>query len=162
MHSLESLNKMPFTLSPVGLTDVEHLIRQCEFPANRDDPLRLVMFPSSDATTQDEEMWWDIECLKRTVDENTMYLRKICLEDGSPVGFAGWSLECPFPVRPHIAVGYETKRTDGQGKPRNWHPSHLDIDSWLQLSALFRKEKKRVLQDRTNIWRELTRCSSLV
>ncbi|KAI1458824.1 acyl-CoA N-acyltransferase [Annulohypoxylon moriforme] len=136
---------MQLTLSDVRIDDAERLVRECDFPAMKDNPLHRLMFPSSCDESEEEEIKWEIEGLQDTLRTRLVDFRKVCLEDGTPVGFAGWSLEQetveerkePTKVRTHY----------------NRPPSTLDIQSWREASRMLGKEKKRVLHGHQNIWR---------
>lgn len=84
---------MQLALISVNPDDAERLVRECDFPAMRQNPLHLLMFPSSTQETEEEEIQWTIEGLRETLQARSADFRKVCLEDGTPVGFAGWSLE---------------------------------------------------------------------
>jgi len=140
---------MPFLLSPVSVSDAEILIRKCDFPAMQDNPLHMLMFPYSSRTTWESEMQWMIYNLKRTLEEKGINFRKVCTEDGTPVGFAGWTIEQSEHEKD---IGVQSRRKK-QHEGLNHDPETLDVDTWLNVSKMFRDEKKRVLHDRKNIWR---------
>jgi hypothetical protein len=50
------------------------------------------MFPQSTQDTE-EEITWMGEGLQETLRRRPAGFRKVYLEDGTPVGFTGWSLE---------------------------------------------------------------------
>ena len=147
---------MQFTLSTVDADDAELLVRECDFPAMQDNPLHRLMFPHSSDETAEEEIRWTIQGLRETLQTRPTGFRKICLEDGTPVGFAGWSLEQTTRGSSTIDSGdalEEQKQPSSCPRRDYWHPNTLDVKSWAEVSKLFRKEKKRVLQNHTNIWR---------
>ena len=65
------IRRESFTISSVSFLDADQLIRECDFPAMLDNPLRLLMFPSSNPTTSEEErsygksMDWKNHCKAR-------------------------------------------------------------------------------------------------
>jgi hypothetical protein len=79
---------------------------------------------------------------------------KVCLEDGTPVGFAGWSLEQTGSIK-SINV---SKKLKSQVKEQNnsveGNPRTLAVASWRQVSTLFKNEKKRVFENYNSIWRK--------
>jgi hypothetical protein len=149
---------MRFTLSTVDADDAELLVRKCDFPAMRDNPLHLLMFPHSSQDTEEEEIRWTVEGLQDTLRIRPADFRKICLEDGTPVGFAGWSLEQTTPEEGTNNSGdVLTEQEKEPNKCRRhdyWHPKTLDVKTWVQVSKMFRREKIRVLHNRKNIWRK--------
>jgi hypothetical protein len=60
--------KMQYQLSDVCLGDTDMLVRQCEFPAMRRDPLKMIMFPNADPNPEqeEEEIRWAIEHLQES------------------------------------------------------------------------------------------------
>ena len=143
---------MTYTLSDVDETDAELLVRKCDFPAMRNNPLHLLMFPHSTDETEEVEIKWLIEGLRQTLKTKSAGFRKVCLQDGTPVGFAGWSLE-QTTTSDEDKLMEEPKDTN-QDQKYNWHPETLDVYTWIQVSKLLRAEKMRVFQDRKNIWRK--------
>jgi hypothetical protein len=149
---------MRFTLCTVNADDAELLIRKCDFPAMQDNPLRLIMFPYSCKETAEEEINWDIEGLRNTLISRSAGFRKVCLEDGTPVGFAGWSLEqttLKADISDSEDVLEDRKGPKKHPKQDYWHPNTLDVEAWVKVSRLLRNEKIRVLYNRKNIWRKL-------
>jgi hypothetical protein len=139
---------MPFTLSHVQVTDADSLIRKCDFPAIQDNPLHLIMFPRSCPGTWESEIRWMVNNLKHTLETQRSNFRKVCAEDGTPVGFAGWTIEQREAPR-------DIESRSSQKQDVNPDPDTLDVDAWLDVSKMFRVERKRVLHGRKNIWREL-------
>jgi hypothetical protein len=132
-------------------------VRQCDFPAMRDNPLHLILFPTSCKETEEEEVNWTIEALRETLLTRPARFRKVCLEDGTTFGYAGWSLEQIILRRDTAKSGdklEEPKRPNQCQKRGYWHPSTLDVEAWVEVSRLLWKEKIRVLHDRNNIWRK--------
>ncbi|KGO56770.1 Acyl-CoA N-acyltransferase [Penicillium expansum] len=83
---------MYLTLAEVVASDADCLIRNCDFPAMQDNPIRLTMFPLSSPETQEEEIRWMTNGLRLALEKDKSHYRKACADDRSPVGFAGWSL----------------------------------------------------------------------
>jgi hypothetical protein len=133
---------MLFTLSNVVQSDAESLIRKCEFPAMLDNPLRALMFPHNQPDTQEEEIQWAIKGLEEAIDSPTMKFRKVSLQDGTPIGFAGW--QCTT-----TSLGMKDNTT----KHKNWVPKSLDLKTWFEVSISLRAEREKVLQNHTNVWR---------
>jgi len=150
---------MLFTLSTVDADDAELLVRKCDFPAMRDNPLHLLMFPQSSKDTEEEEIKWTVEGLQDTLRRRPAGFRKVCLEDGTPVGFAGWSLEQTTPQQGTSSGNvFEVQEMDPARCARRdyWHPNTLDVQTWVEVSKIFKTEKKRVLNNRKNIWRKFS------
>lgn len=144
---------MQLALVSVDPDDAERLIRECDFPAMRQNPLHLLMFPYSTQETEEEEIQWTIEGLRETLQARSADFRKVCLEDGTTVGFAGWSLEQSINDK---SMASEKCTSEKRTQPKNWHPNTLDVKSWVDVSKMFRQEKRRVLANRKNIWRKST------
>ena len=79
-----------------------------------------------------------------------MVFRKVCNEDGEPVGFAGWTV-------PRGTLASEMKSDDGGGKKCNGGkqqghinepPQSLDIGTWAEVLKKRMAERRRVLQGR--------------
>lgn len=146
---------MRFTLCTVDADDAELLVRKCDFPAMQDNPLHLIMFPNSCKETEEEIMKWTVEALRETLITQPAGFRKICLEDGTPVGFLGWNLEQTTPkggTSNSGNVSKERRKPNNYPKRDYWHPNTLDVEAWLGVSRLLRKEKIKVLCNRKNIW----------
>ncbi|KAF3915839.1 hypothetical protein ABW21_db0209522 [Orbilia brochopaga] len=134
--------------NPVSVTDIDRIVRDCDFPAMRDNPLQLIMFPSSSPETQESEIQFTINGFKRTIQRGQAIFRKVCTAaDGTPVGFAGWVSSTP-PVR--VRSGPREQVEDHPD------PVSLDVEAWSAVSKLLREERERVLQDRKDVWRLIT------
>jgi len=142
---------MLFTLSHVQVTDADSLIRKCDFPAIQDNPLHLIMFPGSRPETWESEIRWMVNNLKHTLEKQRSNFRKVYAKDSTPIGFAGWAIEQSEAPR-----DIESRRSQKQDDGGNPDPDTLDVDAWLDVSKMFRAERKRVLHGRKNIWRELS------
>lgn len=141
---------MSYTLSGVDETDAESLVRNCDFPAMRDNPLHLLMFPHSTKATEEVEIKWSIEGLRQTLNTKSVVFRKVCLPDRTPVGFAGWSLDQTKTSDEDKLMEKPTKAT----KQDQEYPETLDVRTWIEVSKLLRAEKMRVLKGHKNIWRK--------
>ncbi|KAI1466500.1 acyl-CoA N-acyltransferase [Daldinia caldariorum] len=139
---------MSFTLSEVQVADAESLIRRCDFPAIQDDPLHRIMFPRSRPDNWESEIRWMANNLKNTLERGRSNFRKVCAEDGTPVGFAGWALEQSD--TPQGVKAQSNEKKDGSTIP---DPDTLDMNAWLETSKMLREEKRRILHGRKNIWR---------
>lgn len=151
------LPNMQLELVSVDTSDAERLVRECDFPAMQQNPLHLIMFPHSNKETEEEEIQWTIKGLRETIQTRSASFRKVCLEDGTPVGFAGWSLEQSMHEEKSIVD--EKSISEKQTQPLKddyWHPKTLDVESWVDVSKKLRQEKRRVLANRKNIWRKST------
>jgi hypothetical protein len=124
---------MQYQLSDVYLSDADMLVRQCEFPAMRRDPLQTIMFPNSDAKTYEEEeeaIRWTVEGLQESLENESCYFRKVIFGPGCNVGFAIWTLE---------SGNQGTKQTPTLNKMReSWNPVSLDVRAWNQVSERLR------------------------
>jgi hypothetical protein len=70
------------------------LVRQCEFPEMRRDPLQTIMFPNADVQTCEEEgqaIKWTAEGLQESLENESCYFRKVIFGPGCYVGFAIWT-----------------------------------------------------------------------
>ncbi|KAJ5939781.1 acyl-CoA N-acyltransferase [Penicillium verhagenii] len=146
---------MRFTLCTVDANDAELLVRKCDFPAMQDNPLHLIMFPNSCKEAEEEEIKWTVDALRETLTTHPAGFRKVCLEDGTAVGFAGWNLEQTAPIGGTSNNGdavKERRKPNDVPKRNYWHPKTLDVEAWLGVSRLLREEKTRVLCNRKNIW----------
>jgi hypothetical protein len=161
---------MSFVLHPALPSDADVLIRNCDFPAMFDNPLRRLMFPCFnsyvDETSWEEEILWDIEGLRASLESQEMKFCKVCTDDGTPVGFAGWTPPVGDPVKSaDVMSGHSEDVNDKQKDKENRKnaqrrskgnelPKSLDIGAWLAASKKFKAEKDRVLQGRKNMWRK--------
>ncbi|KAI1803918.1 acyl-CoA N-acyltransferase [Daldinia bambusicola] len=139
---------MKFTVSEVQVADAESLIRKCDFPAIQDDPLHRIMFPRSCPDTWESEIRWMVKNLKNTLEREWSNFRKICAEDGTPIGFSGWTLEQSDV--PQVIENQSSEQKDESAIPE---PDTLDMHAWLDTSKMLREEKRRILHGRKNIWR---------
>lgn len=137
---------MHYQLSDVAPDDADTLVRICQFPAMRHDPLRAIMFPqaNSELYTEEngeEEIKWTIEGLQEGLENNSCYMRKVTY--GSEcVGYAIWTLE---------SNGKPTRQKERPAKQReSWNPKALDIEAWHHISHRLRQERQRVLQNQTD------------
>ncbi|KAJ5549315.1 acyl-CoA N-acyltransferase [Penicillium frequentans] len=146
---------MRFTLCTVDAGDAELLVRNCDFPAMQNNPLHLTMFPNSCQGTEEEELKWSIEALRKSILARPAWFRKVCLEDGTPVGFAGWNLEQTTTMggNSNNDVSKERKKPNDFPNRDYWHPNTLDVEAWMRVSRLLREERIRVLCNRKDIWR---------
>ena len=150
-----------FTISSVSLLDADQLIRECDFPAMIDNPLRLLMFPSSDPVTSEEEILWKIDGLKKSLQSPEIIFRKVCKSDGTAVGFAGWRIDKGFKKdgevpagnsKEHLVEVNPKKAKDNLAKL----PSRLDVHTWAAVSEQFAIEKRRLLQSLGTVWRKFS------
>lgn len=138
---------MDYQLSDVTLDDADALVRYCQFPAMRQDPLRAIMFPTATSelyTEEDkeEEIKWTIEGLRQSLENKSCYLHKVTY--GSKyVGYAIWTLESDGKTKRQRATATERRES--------WNPKALDVEAWHDISDRLRKERQRILQDQTDI-----------
>ena len=161
---------MPFILSPIIASDADMLVRNVEYPANQDNPLYRLMFPSSKTAKQKEqleaEIRWMVEGLTESLSKEDSSLRKACGENGRPVGFVEWVVGKTTVTR-DISGKQSIQRKESAGKTQvgepkkqakgsSWCPDTLDVATWLDVSDKLRKERERVLQnhDTSNICRK--------
>jgi len=142
---------MHYQLSDVTPDDTDALVRTCQYPAMRHDPLRAIMFPQANSelyTEEDkeEEIKWTIEGLEESLENPSCYLRKVTY--GSEyVGYAIWTLE---------SKGKPTRQKERPAKQReSWNPKALDVEAWHRISNRLREERRRVLQDQTGVLSKL-------
>ena len=138
---------MHFSLTAVEASDAERLIRDCDFPAMQDNPIRLTMFPCSCPETHREEIRWMATGFRHALEKDPLNYRKVCTEDGTAVGFAGWSL-----LKTSVA------RDDGGGQTvvDNPKPGTLDMDSFSTVSKMLKEEQDRILNGHRDIWCTIT------
>ncbi|KAL2698998.1 hypothetical protein AAEP93_010386 [Penicillium crustosum] len=134
----------------VVASDAECLIRECDFPAMKDHPIRLTMFPRSCPETEEEEIRWMANGFRHALEKDSSNYRKVCTDDGTPVGFAGWSLLNRSAARDENSQGGETR-------VQNPNPETLDMDTISKVSKMFKEEQDRILDGRLDIW-----CLSVV
>ncbi|THY71732.1 hypothetical protein D6C86_08401 [Aureobasidium pullulans] len=143
---------MHYQLSDVSINDAEALVRQCQFPAMRQDPLRKIMFPNLDSETYgetEEEIVWTIEGLQESLQNKSCHFRQVTYGSNC-VGFAIWT-------RASSGDG-ATRRQKSKPTPlekhESWNPAGLDVEAWNQVSMRLREERQRVLLlDQQKIWR---------
>lgn len=136
---------MAFSLMAVVASDAECLIRECDFPAMKDHPIRLTMFPRSCPETEEEEIRWMANGFRHALEKDSSNYRKVCTDDGTPVGFAGWSLLNRSAARDENSQGGETR-------VQNPNPETLDMDTISKVSKMFKEEQDRILDGRLDIW----------
>lgn len=144
---------MKYQLSDVSFNDTDMLVRQCEFPAMRRDPLQMAMFPKADPDPEEEEeeIRWTIEGLQESLQESlegdSYYFRKVTtVGSGCYVGFAVWTFE---------SSSRETRyKVKSKERRESWNPASLDVTAWNQVSKHLREERQRVLYGHQNIWSE--------
>ena len=136
---------MSFSLTTVVASDAERLIRDCDFPAMQDHPIRLTMFPRSCPETQEEEIRWMANGFRNALEKDSSNYRKVCTDDGTPVGFAGWSLLNSSAARDDHSQG-------GQTGVHNPDPETLDMDTVSKVSKMLKEEQDRIINGRCDIW----------
>lgn len=141
---LSNFLKMQYQLSDVGIDDADALVRQCQFPAMLQDPLRKIMFPEGNVGSSDEEeIRWTVEHLRESLGNKACFFRKVTF-GSSCVGFAIWTFE---------SGSEETRQKATSNKKRKcWNPAALDLEAWNQVSKRLREERLRVLLGKPNIW----------
>ena len=124
-----------------------------------DNPLRLLMFASSNPTTSEEEILWKIDGLKESLQSPEIIFRKVCKGGGSAVGFAEWTIDNEFKRDGEVSIDYKKefpieikpeKAKDNRAKL----PRSLDIHTRAAVSEQFAKEKRRVFQSLGMVWRK--------
>ncbi|KAF1351770.1 hypothetical protein EJ07DRAFT_137087 [Lizonia empirigonia] len=144
--SVENVNSCPLTsyiLCTVKPCDIEDIVRYCDYPAMQDNPLYMTMFPNSSPETREEEIMWHVSSLCRSFEEDSgTCFRKVCTNDGTPVGLALWTLD-----RPSTQLG----KVESKVKPVI--PRSLDTYAWREISKKLMSERRRVLKDLPNVWR---------
>lgn len=137
---------MRFHLSPVREEDAESLIRICEWPALREDPLKLHMFPVlANDQVEEECIKWTIAGLQESIRQSELQFIKACDPNGIPVGFAGWSTG----KRSRQGQNLES-RSEAADLAL---PAALDVIAWSDISKQLRKERERVLKQYSTAFR---------
>ena len=132
---------MHYQLSEVSISDAEALVRQCQFPAMRQDPLGKIMFPKSNGEKEEEEeIKWTIEGLEESLEKKSCYFRQVTYGSDC-VGSAVWTLE---PSGDRATRRQKSKPTPFE-KREFWNPAGLNIEAWNQVSMRLREERQRVL-----------------
>ncbi|KEQ90082.1 hypothetical protein M438DRAFT_351406 [Aureobasidium pullulans EXF-150] len=140
---------MHYQLSEVSISDAEALVRQCQFPAMRQDPLRKIMFPKSNGEKEEEEeIKWTIEGLEESLENKSCYFRQVTYGSNC-VGFAIWTLESSGDG----ATRRQKSKPTPLEKRESWNPAGLDVEAWNKVSMRLREERQRVLLDQQKIWR---------
>ncbi|KAH9212299.1 hypothetical protein DL95DRAFT_178563 [Leptodontidium sp. 2 PMI_412] len=134
---------MHYQLSDVSGKDADALVRQCEFPAMQENPLRKITFPEADADSYDEseEIRWTVEGLEESLENDAYYSRAVTC-GSSFVGFAMWTLE-------YSSQGTRRKATSNE-KRKSWNPAALNFEAWNQVSRRLRDERLKVLLGQCN------------
>lgn len=142
---------MQYQLSDVSINDADALVRQCPFPAMRQDPLRKIMFPEANADSheEEEEIRWTVEGLKESLENESCYFRKVTF-GSSYVGFAVWTSESGRKRTRRKATSNE--------KRKSWNPAALDVEAWNQVSKRLREERLKVLLGQQHTWSKVCDC----
>jgi hypothetical protein len=146
---------MHYQLSDVALDDADALVRHCQFPAMRHDPLRMIMFPEANSEfykeeDEEEEMEWAIQGLQESLENTSCYLGKVTY-DSTCVGCAIWT------PQPNGNVTRQNATSSQQHE--SWIPKGLDINAWHCVSERLRTERQRALQDKKDMLSKLTSSS---
>jgi hypothetical protein len=145
---------MSFTFSDVDVTDAENIARYVEVPAMQNGPLYRTMFPRSDTITEtgrEEIIRWYAEMLESAFQDRWESFLKGCSDDGTPVGFCGWTIM----ERNQSHVAANGGQTNSGPKKTTWLPEAIDVDGWTAVSKALRTERSRVLKDPDNVCRKL-------
>jgi hypothetical protein len=135
---------MSYQVSEVTLADADSLVRYCQFPAMRHDPLRAIMFPkaNSEPYNEEEEIKWTIEGLEESLGNKSCYIRKVTYQS-IRVGCAIWTMETD---------GNKIRQRTTLTKQReSWYLKGLDVDAWHLIPSRLREEHRRVLQNQKDI-----------
>lgn len=143
-------------IEPVFAPDADRIARAVCCPASSSDPLSLVMFPHPSAgfsqQQRDEIIRWHAESIKDALINGRTHLRKLRLGNGDVVGLAGWVIERGAGERAEPGENW-VEAVTGSQKPEPWLPETLDISAWLELSAVLRAERQRVIGNLVNVCR---------
>lgn len=135
---------MSYTLHTVAHSDIEELVRYCDYPAMQENPLHMTMFPSASPASREEEIMWHVSSFCESFEKNpNACFRKVCFNNGTPVGFALWTIDGACP-------GFQIDRKES--RPEAHVPRSLDVRAWRELSRRFSSEKRRVLKGLENVW----------
>ncbi|ELR08216.1 hypothetical protein VC83_08022 [Pseudogymnoascus destructans] len=123
------------------------LVRQCEFPAMRRDPLQMTMFPNANPNPdeEEEEIRWTVEGLQESLENDSCCFRKVTVGSDCYAGFAVWTLES--------SSGKTRRKANSNERRESWNPASLDVRAWNQVSKRLREERQKVLDGKQNIWR---------
>jgi hypothetical protein len=137
---------MQYQLSDVCLSDTDMLVRQCEFPAMRRDPLQMTMFPNANPNfdEEEEEIRWTVEGLQESLENDSGCFRKVTVGCDCYAGFAVWTLES--------SSGKTRRKANSNERRESWNPASLDVRAWNQVSKRLREERQKVLDGKQNIW----------
>ena len=111
------ISRESFTISSVSFLNANQLIRERDFPAMLDNPLRLLMFPSSNPTTSEEEILWKIDGLKESLQSPKIIFRKVCKGDELAIGFAEWTIDKGFKRDGEVPID-DNKKCPVKVKPK--------------------------------------------
>jgi len=135
---------MSYILDNVAPSDLPDLVRYCDHPAMLDNPLNMTMFPNASPETKEGEITWHVSGFRETFESNPeAYFRKVCTDDGAPVGFALWTLD-----QPALHIRFDKKESKADAVRI---PGSLDIFAWREISRRMTSEKRRKLKDLTNV-----------
>ena len=145
------ISRESFTISSVSFLNANQLIRERDFPAMLDNPLRLLTFPSSNPTTSEEEILWKNDELEESLQSPEIIFRKVCKGDGPVIVFAEWTIDKGFKRYDEVPID-DNKKCPVKIKPKKAKDNQaklsrsLDIHKWAAVSEQFAKEKQRVFQ----------------
>jgi hypothetical protein len=136
---------MAYNLSDVKVSDADNIARNVEVPAMQNSPLYRTMFPQAATMTEAQKNevidWYSDMLTDAFLDGAESFLKACSVDDGSPVGFCGWT-----------AIERKGETTDDERSKQvlrraTWLPETLDQDGWITLSRALRMERDRVLKD---------------
>ncbi|KAK3291874.1 uncharacterized protein B0H64DRAFT_242167 [Chaetomium fimeti] len=144
-----------FVIAPVFITDVDHLARTVDAPASESGPLFRLMFPRRPGAEfseqqNDEIIRWHADGIKDAIMDGRTQLRKICHNDGTVVGLAGWVVERGPEAE---ADSYKSRNAGNEREKEDWLPGVLDVSPWLEVSSVLREERHRVIGHLANVCR---------
>lgn len=123
-------------------SSLQELIQTVEFPAMKNHPVRISMFPNTNKKAEEEEINYLVDRLRETLKlPGTTYFKTI-LPDGTPValiGFTVWNSEKdPKSGALSIVAKKENKSY--------WHPSTTNVAALEELSAKLSEERSKGLK----------------
>jgi ribosomal protein S18 acetylase RimI-like enzyme len=147
---------MALTISPVRNEEVDLLMRNFDFPGQRNNPLYGLMFPRANEqqrARKTNETTGATDKILKTLDREDSVLYKICGMDGLPVGLIGWTRfshgessggnghRYCLANKPGTAPGANV-----EGGNSLYSPS-ASLNAWPSISRRFDEESQKVFRD---------------
>ncbi|KAF3924000.1 hypothetical protein ABW21_db0203786 [Orbilia brochopaga] len=167
---------MTFSIHPASGTDADALVRIGRSP--EPTPFRKLMYPNSTLESRESEIQWEANWLRAAMLKRDATFCKVCIDDGTPIAYAGWivcrlesrrAVDCyheptePDPysldnIRPEDIPNFHLRPVrefwDALPNPvrRNPDPLTLDRITLAGIMTTMRIEIERILHGRETVW----------